>query len=648
MALPTPTLDDRRFQDLVDEAKRLVQQRCPEWTDHNVSDPGVTLIEAFAQIVDQLIYRLNRVPDRHYVKFLDLLGVQLFPPTAAVGTVTFWLSAPPLATVVVRAETEVATARTDVDDSVVFGTTEELRIIPCGVSGVATHPVGGEPADARTDLENGQVSCFSATPAPGDAFLVGLSSAVPSCAVVLRLDCPVHGYGVDPRDPPITWEAWSDEGWVPCEKGHDQTGGLNRPGDVLLHVPASHRVSVIAQQRAGWLRCRVVKAAPGQPPYDATPEVNAIRAFTIGGTAGIIHAETIHGEVLGNSDGTPGQRFALQRRPVLSVGSPTVLRVGGEPAGGEDWSQVTDFAASAEHDRHYRLDPVAGVVEFGPAVRQPDGTVRQYGQVPAKGSTVQMEAYRVGGGIRGNVARGQVTVLKTSVPYVARVENRIAASGGVEGETVENAKLRGPLELRAGGRAVTSDDFEEMARTAAPDAARVRCVAASELHGAPAVRLLVVPKVSADSHGALPTEELRRPSAQLLRRIAGHLDTCRLVGTRLLVEPPEYQGITVVARLIASNPGLADDTRRAAVRALYDYLSPLTGGPEHAGWAFGRPVPAFEVSAVLASIPGVASVDEVMLFPADLDTGQRGEHVARIDIGSDALPLSYQHQVRVT
>ena len=83
MGLPAPNLDDRTFQGLVDEAKRLVQRRCPEWTDHNVSDPGVTLIEAFAQMTDQLIYRLNRVPDRNYVKFLELIGVRLFPPTAA-------------------------------------------------------------------------------------------------------------------------------------------------------------------------------------------------------------------------------------------------------------------------------------------------------------------------------------------------------------------------------------------------------------------------------------------------------------------------------------------------------------------------------------------------------------------------------------
>src|SRR3979490_2862716 len=94
MSLPVPNLDDRRFQDLVDDAKRFVQLHCPEWTDHNVSDPGVTLIELFAFMTDQILYRLNRVPDLPYVKFLALLGVTLFPPTAARTDVTFWLSAP--------------------------------------------------------------------------------------------------------------------------------------------------------------------------------------------------------------------------------------------------------------------------------------------------------------------------------------------------------------------------------------------------------------------------------------------------------------------------------------------------------------------------------------------------------------------------
>ena len=648
MPLPTPNLDDRRFQDLVDDAKRLVQQRCPEWTDHNVSDPGVTLIETFAQMVDQLIYRLNRVPDRHYIKFLDLLGVQLFPPTAASGTVTFWLAAAQPADVVVRAETEVATPRTDIEEPVVFSTTEELRIVPCSLLRVATQAVGREPSDDTTRLENGQLPCFSPVPQPGDALLVGLSNAVPSCAVVLRFDCPVRGHGIDPRNPPLVWEAWNGSGWTQCEVERDEAGGFNRSGDVLLHVPASHRASLIAQQRAGWLRCRVVPAVADQPVYTASPEIAAIRAFTIGGTVGVVHAETIHDEVLGISDGTPGQRFALQRRPVVPADRAAVLQVSDEVAGWTDWLPVGDFALSGEDDRHYRLDSNAGEVEFGPVVRQPDGGLRQYGGIPPKGSTLRMSAYRVGGGTGGNIARGQIRVLKTSVPYVARVENRDAAYGGVEGETVENAKLRGPLELRATGRAVTVEDFEELARTAAPDAARVRCVAASEERGAPSVRLLVVPKVTPDSQGVLPDEELRRPPTELLRRIASHLDARRLVGTRLLVAPPEYHGVTVVARLSASSPGQADAARRAAVRALYEYLSPLTGGPERTGWPFGRPVQVFEVSALLASVPGIGTVDEVLLFPANLATGQRGEPAQRIDIGRDTLILSYRHQVRVT
>ena len=87
MTLPMPHLDDRRFQGLVDDAKRLIAARCPEWSDHNVSDPGVTLIEAFAFMTDELVYRLNRVPDKLYIAFLDLIGTTLYPPTPATADV---------------------------------------------------------------------------------------------------------------------------------------------------------------------------------------------------------------------------------------------------------------------------------------------------------------------------------------------------------------------------------------------------------------------------------------------------------------------------------------------------------------------------------------------------------------------------------
>ena len=127
MALPVPNLDDRRFQDLVDESKRLVQQKCPDWTDHNVHDPGVTLIELFAWMTDQMVYRLNRIPDRNYVKFLELIGVKLFPPTAARAPVTFWLSAPLPDKVRIPAGTIVASTRTETEESINFATIDDLE-----------------------------------------------------------------------------------------------------------------------------------------------------------------------------------------------------------------------------------------------------------------------------------------------------------------------------------------------------------------------------------------------------------------------------------------------------------------------------------------------------------------------------------------
>jgi predicted phage baseplate assembly protein len=75
MPLPVPNLDDRKFQDILDEARRLIPRYCPEWTDHNLSDPGITLLELFAWMTDMLLYRLNRVPEKNYLKFLDLIGV---------------------------------------------------------------------------------------------------------------------------------------------------------------------------------------------------------------------------------------------------------------------------------------------------------------------------------------------------------------------------------------------------------------------------------------------------------------------------------------------------------------------------------------------------------------------------------------------
>ena len=78
-----PNLDDRTWQDLVDEMRALIPKYAPQWTDHNPSDLGITLIELFAWLAEGVIYRLNQTPEKNYVAFLNLLGITRDPPTPA-------------------------------------------------------------------------------------------------------------------------------------------------------------------------------------------------------------------------------------------------------------------------------------------------------------------------------------------------------------------------------------------------------------------------------------------------------------------------------------------------------------------------------------------------------------------------------------
>ncbi len=89
MPLPSPNLDDRDFSQLVEEARRQIAQSCPDWTDLSPSDPGIVLLELFAYLTEAMIYRLNRVPEKMYIEFLRLIGIQLQPPAAAGVTLVF-------------------------------------------------------------------------------------------------------------------------------------------------------------------------------------------------------------------------------------------------------------------------------------------------------------------------------------------------------------------------------------------------------------------------------------------------------------------------------------------------------------------------------------------------------------------------------
>jgi predicted phage baseplate assembly protein len=650
MSLRAPDLDDRRFQDIVDEAKRRIQRHCPEWTDHNVSDPGIALIELFAWMTELTLYRLNQVPDRLYIKFLELVGVELYSAVPARADLLFTLTGPRDDVVRVPVGTQVSTERLDDDEPVVFLTDGELRVVPPKLIACLTHD-GDRYGDHWEDLrrEASEVRLFS-TLQPDEAVYFGLADS--AAGNLLRLDVVTgpEGAGVDPRRPPRTWEAWDGREWRTVRILDDTSAGFNTPGQVTLLLPHRHEALALGAHRAHWMRCRLVEPDEGQPGYANPPVLESLSAVALGGAVPAHHAEPAPAELLGISDGRPGQRFQVRRVPVLPRRHDETVRLvlprherTGEPEE-QEWSEVAELADATADDRVFTWSGATGEIRFGPRVVDRDGRALQHGAIPPIDAQIWVTGYRYGGGRRGNVAGDRLTVLHTSIPFVASVTNLDPSSGGVDAETVENAKLRGPQLLRGARRAVTAEDVERLTLDAAPSVARARCLPPAA-PGEPA-RLLVVPRVD------IPPQDLTLDDLtltdELEEQIKAYLEPRRLLTLRLRIQAPRYQGVKVVAE-VRAGPGVrAETVRERAERALYTYVNPLTGGPGGTGWPFDTDLRLGDVYGVLHGSFGVQGVEAVHFFSVDLrprKTLDRAEQ--RLRLMPEALFMSFEHRVVV-
>jgi predicted phage baseplate assembly protein len=360
-----------------------------------------------------------------------------------------------------------------------------------------------------------------------------------------------------------------------------------------------------------------------------------------------VEGETVPLDELGVSDGTPGQSFTVHRTPVVA-GSLRAVAVETK-AGRQMWKAVPSFSDSSPTDRHVTVDEVSGTVRFGPSVRQPDGEVRQYGAVPEIGARITAGAYRRGGGRAGNVAASSLTVLRTPVALVSRVENRSPATGGVDAESVDSVRRRAGHWLRTQDRAVTARDYESIAAAACREAGRIECVAepaGSDRAGL--VRVLVIPQVR-DVREEDSWRELA-PSEAMLAAAADAVEAARPLGVTVSVSGPAYQGVTVVAEVEAAKGADRQEVKERVLRALYECLSPLPsahGTHNRSGWPLGRALRLSDLYAVAARCADVESVLKLEMYPADIGTGERQPATDRIDVGPATLFLSFRHQVAV-
>ena len=649
--LPEILLDDLRFQELVSEARTRIVRHSPDWTEHNVSDPGITLIELFAWLTDVLVYRINRIPERLQFGLLELVGVRPAPPQCATGEVRFMLQQPGRS-VSVPAGTEIASPRTASSDSVVFQTTRET-VIPasCDLAAYGTERAGNVELAAVTGPTvhpppNLQ-SAFASPSAAGDAFLLGFPSSIAGLVIQLTFESSrADGRELDPTHPPLTWEASTGAGeWAAAAVVADDTGGfLWGDGAVTLEVPGDARAVDIAGAHHHWIRCRTGRSGRG---YAHPPQIIAVGAAVAGATVEARHAATVVDEMLGPSEGIPGPVYPLRHRPVLPLREGEVLEVR-EPESHRwtVWRPVESFALSSRSDPHFQLDTTRGEVRFGPAIRQPDGGWRRYGAVPPAGSALRMRRYRHGGGSAGNVAPGALTILPQAVPGIAGATNPRAAGGGVDAESIESARERARLDIRARTRAVTADDFERLALTASSHVARAVCVAPA---GAGPVCVHVLPRVE-PADRLLEADELV-PGRELMELVAGALDQHRLLGTSIRLLPVRLRGVSIVADVRASPLADIERVQHDVAHALYVYLNPLIGGSPTGpsdGWPAGRALNQGELFGIVYAIPGVEFVHILRMYETNVRTGEQAPQPteSRVVLEPDELIASGRHIVK--
>ncbi len=665
MTLPVPKLDDRKFQDLVDEAKKRIPYYSKDWTDHNVSDPGITLIELFAWMVEILLYRLNQVPDLHYIKFLEMLGVHLNGPVPAKVPITFWLTAPQNQTVTIPAGTEVATTQTETERSIVFTTDDDLQIhIPQlnTVMAVAGSESAGKKSRREVNLRRLEagfegIDVFSSTPQVGDSFCIGFANDLSHHLLGFELDFDsTVGAGIDPTQPPYLWEASTGDPnhpWTSCEVEMDTTQGMNTDGAIRIHVPKMGSMQ-IGEHRLFWVRVRVKEvsrqeAARGMLSYIKSPLLRSLSVASWGGTTQATNSQVVQQEFLGRSDGSPGQRFQMQFTPVLSRRPEERLIVQGEKET-QAWKEVSDFAETNSEDLGFTLDSVTGELRCGPAVRQPDGTVKRYGAIPERGANLFFQRYRYGGGEGGNVLADVINTLKTSIPYVDRVANRTAASGGLDAETLEEAMLRAPALLRSHQRAVTEADYEYLAMQKFPEAiGRVKCLQPTAVEGGQVIPgqiyVLVIPRVLRPE-GYLSPKQLELDS-NTISALKIFLDERRLLTTRLDVRSPAYQWVAVKVKLRAS-PGVdASSVEAEVLGRLYRFINPLIGGADGTGWDFNRDLFISDVYQCLQGTPNVQFIRSVEMYKASSSgvTTDKDKPIESLEILAHSTLASGKHTV---
>ena len=608
----TPRLDERTAEQIFLELRERIPVYAPEWTDYNESDPGITLLQLFAWLSESMLYQMNRVPERMYLKFLHLLQLELRPAQPATAHLSFTAATGVTELPALPPRTRVSLSATDGEDAI-FETLAGLDLIPLELAHVLVYD-GAAFAEWNVANAAGRPawSPFGPTAQPGAALYLGFTPPEGTRPPRLfpqtmrfRVFLPaptaaapaVRAEGDLPLavPPPVTlvWE-YRPPGsrfWQELTTFRDESAAFTQEGYLEVEGPAdadAFPVDAVTDPHV-WLRCRLVA---GGYPVGRVPEIAFLRPNAVAAE----NLATVRDEILGDSDGEPDQSFTLRRRPVRRETLTLRVRLPDDSDPGDEWTRVDDFLASGRESRHYTLNPTAGVIRFGDGER---------GRIPPAGREIVATHYRYGGGRAGNVAAGDGALL-ASAAGIEAVRNERGAVGGRDEEPLEELKERAPAKLRSRNRAVSAEDYTELARQAGGVA---RAQAFGLMHpGHPdvavpgAVTVIIVP-----DHDDNPP----RPSPDLKRRVAQFLHPYRLLTTELYVDEPGYRPVSIAATIRADAYAAPGTVERAVDEALKKFLDPKK-------WVFGGDLYPTAFYNVILDVANAVSYTHLTLPTSDL------------------------------
>ncbi len=397
---------------------------------------------------------------------------------------------------------------------------------------------------------------------------------------------------------------------------------LSKPDAAPVEVPRGTRVTVGGT------------VGGGEPPVFVT----AASAMVRSGVPAEVEAyqcDWVQGELAGVGTNLPAQAVVARRPPIVAPtgdGLDLVVGVEADPTELIDrapawewegrpyrlWREVNDFSDVEPDDYVYLADRFTGKITFAPGVQRTEGEAlserKNLARVPPTGRRIRLW-YRRGGGADGNVQAKSLTTLKDPIPGV-QVTNPGPATGGRAAESVENALIRGPLELHASRLAVTASDFERVA--VAGGVARARAYSKRQLwvHAAPGtVEVRVVPDVPAARRGAgLTVSQLQEYQSERVRvAIARALDERRPLGTACEVGWVRYKTVRIATRAVVHRGEDKNAVKARVLARLTEVINPLPSGT-YAGWGFGQPLRASRLYDLLLEEPGVSYADRLRLL----------------------------------